>query len=265
MRDPSRPQQGVQSVEIGLRLAYSLARAGKPVTLGELAQAASLPPSKTHRYLVSLVRAGLVAQDARDQRYRLGGAAIFIGLSAQNMLDEYRLLGEAIESLHDETGYAVAVMIWGSFGPTVVRRLEPLDQPIMVVARIGANITITNSASGRLFAAFMPPSLVKPLVEKEFGEKVNSAATGKPIGRREFARIVEQVRADRLSSVESEYRFGYSTLSAPVFRPPDEMIFAITMIAPSGAIDVSPTGRPAQALRDCVQRLEANLGQPPAI
>ncbi len=265
MRDPSRPQQGVQSVEIGLRLASSLAQAGHPVTLGELAQAASLPPSKTHRYLVSLVRSGLVAQDARDQRYRLGGGAIFMGLAAQNMLDEYRLLGEAIEELHRETGYVVAVMIWGTFGPMVVRRLEPLDQPIMVVARIGATITITNSASGRLFAAFMPPNVVKPIIENEFTNKVISAATNKPIGRREFAKIVEQVRTDRLSSVDSEYRFGYSTLSAPVFRPPDEMLFAITMIAPSGAIDVSMTGKPARALRDCAQRLEASLGQRPSI
>jgi len=188
-----------------------------------------------------------------------------MGLAAQNVLDEYRLLGEAMEDLHRDTGYAIAVMIWGSFGPMVVRRLEPLDQPIMVVARIGANITITNSASGRLFAAFLPPRVVTPIIEKEFADKVISAASNKPVGKREFAKIVEQVRADRFATVESEYRFGYSTLSAPVFRPPNEMLFAITMIAPSGAIDVSLTGKTARALRDCAQRLEASLGQRPSI
>jgi DNA-binding IclR family transcriptional regulator len=238
-----------------------LAQAGRPVTLGELAQASSLPPSKTHRYLVSLVRSGLVAQDARDQRYRLGGGAVFMGLAAQNVLDEYQLLGEAIEELHRETGHAVAVMIWASSGPIIVRRLEPVNQPIMIVARIGATITITNSASGRLFAAFMPPAAVKPLLDSEFTGKVTSATTNKPVGRREFAKIVEQVRVDRMSSVNGEYRFGLSTLSAPVFKPQNEMVFAITMIAPSGAIDLNLNGPTAQALRNCTHRMEAALGQ----
>jgi len=265
VRHVGRPRQGVQSVEIGLRVASSLARAGRPISLGELAKATSLPPSKTHRYLVSLVRAGLVAQDARDQRYRLSGGAVFMGLAAQNMLDEYQLLGEAIEQLHSEVGYAIAVMIWGSAGPMVVRRLEPPDQPIMVVARIGASITIVNSASGRLFAAFMPPSLVEPIVQNEFSKKIISAATGKPVGRREFANVVQQVRHERFSSVESEYRFGFSTISAPVFRPPNDMLFAITMIAPTGAIDVKVTGKTAQALLRCTARLEAELGQRPPL
>jgi DNA-binding IclR family transcriptional regulator len=89
----------------------------------------------------------------------------------------------------------------------------------MVVARIGASITMTNSASGRLFAAFMPPALVKPLIDNEFASKVISAVTNRPVVRREFAKIIEQTRIDRLCSVSGEYRLGYSTLSAPVFRP----------------------------------------------
>jgi len=265
MRGAQPPKQGVQSVEIGLRVANALAQAGRSVTLGELAQRSALAPSKTHRYLVSLVRAGLVAQDARDQRYRLSGGAVFLGLAAQNTLDEYRLLGNAIADLHRETGYAVAVMIWGTFGPMVVRRLELANQPIMVVARIGASITMTNSAAGRLFAAFMPPALVDPLIEKEFESKVMSAATKKPVGRREFARLVQTARADCLCSVNGEYRAGYSTVSAPVFGPNDEMLFAITLIAPSGTLDLSLTGTPAKALRACTQSLEANLGRRPPV
>lgn len=55
-----KPQQGVNGVEIGLRLAFALARSPGPMALKALARAARLPPSKTHRYLVSLCRAGVV-------------------------------------------------------------------------------------------------------------------------------------------------------------------------------------------------------------
>jgi DNA-binding IclR family transcriptional regulator len=261
MRKPSRPQRGVQSVEIGVRVAQSLARAGKPATLGEIAKIVALSPSKTHRYLVSLVRSGLVAQDSRDQRYWLSGAAIYLGLAAQYALDEYQLLTEAIERLHHDTGHAVAVMIWSTSGPMVVRSLEPLDQPIMVVARIGANITMTNSASGRLFAAFMESKLVKPLLEKEFRSGVISAATNKPVSRADFAEILARVRAERFASVNGVYRSGYSTISVPVFRQRDELLFAITIIAPSSVLDLRPSAPTVRALKDCANSLEARLGQ----
>ncbi len=263
MRNPVRPQQGVQSVEIGLRLASSLAQLRRPMSLGELAKINSLPASKTHRYLVSLVRAGLVEQDVRDQRYRLGGGAVYMGLAAQSMIDEYQLLGDAINELHDETGYAITVVIWGQNGPMVIRSLEPPDQEIMIVVRLGATLTVTNTSSGRIFAAFHRPELVDPIVERELSVRLASAKTGKPMTKREFTKIVENVRKSRISSVSGDYRAGYSTLGIPVFRAENELLCAISLIAPSGTLDLDLDGLPARALRDCAAKLEASLGQRP--
>lgn len=260
MRKSAKEQQGVQGVEIGLRLATLLAQTGRPMSLGELATGSSLLPSKTHRYMVSLVRSGLVTQDSRDQCYKLGGGAIYLGLAAQNVSDEYQLLNEGIEALHRETGYAVAVMVWGATGPIVVRTIEPADQSIMVVAKLGAVITVTNSASGHLFAAFMPSEVTSPVIEREFEIGVLSAATNKPVTRSEFARSIDQVRRDGIASVSGVYRAGYSTLGVPVFKPNGEMMFAITVVAPIGVLDTNPRGDAAKALRRCADHFEAGLG-----
>src|ERR1700691_5926010 len=174
MRSLSKEKQGVHAVEIGLRLATSLAQAGRPMTLGELSTASGLHPSKTHRYLVSLVRSGLLEQDSRDQRYKLGGGAVYLGLAAQKVLDEYQLLNYAIETLHQECGQAIAVMIWGTYGPVVIRQIEPAGRPGMAVAGRGEIITILNSAAGRLFAAFLPSEMVAPAVDRDLAAKVVS-------------------------------------------------------------------------------------------
>src|SRR5688500_6620736 len=108
-----KPQQGVQGVEIGLRLAFALARAPGPLALRELARAAGLPTSKAHRYLVSLCRASMVRQDGPNGRYDLGTGALQLGLAAQRRLDEFRLADEAIAALYEETGLTVGLAVWG--------------------------------------------------------------------------------------------------------------------------------------------------------
>jgi len=73
----AKSQRGIQSVEIGLRVAKVLADSPGALQLKELAARAGLSPSKTHRYLVSLARGGLVQQV--DGRYDLGGMALDFG------------------------------------------------------------------------------------------------------------------------------------------------------------------------------------------
>ena len=58
----AKAQRGIQSVEIGLLVARRLGEAPGSLQLKELAARCGLSASKTHRYLVSLVRAGLVRQ-----------------------------------------------------------------------------------------------------------------------------------------------------------------------------------------------------------
>src|SRR5690606_23087487 len=93
--------------------------------------------------------------------------------------------------------------------------------------------------------------------------RLTSARTGKPLTRPEFTRIVENVRKSRMASVSGDYRAGYSTLGVPVFRAEDDLLCAISLIAPSGTLDLDPEGLPASALRACAAKLEASLGKRP--
>lgn len=252
--DDKRPQQGVQAVEIGLRIAKALARAGTSLPLGELAALAELPSSKAHRYLVSLCRSGMIEQDRRTGRYDLGSSAIALGLEAQNRLDEYRRLDETLQSLFDTTQLALAAMTWGGKGPTIIRRLEPV-RAIIVSARIGASLNLVGPSSGTLFAAFLPSDVIDPVVNEEFAAKVKP-----PISRKDFNDEVRKARQRGLASTRGAYIPGFEALSAPVFNASGELIVTISMLASSGTADFSFDGEYAHDLKQAAESLSRRLG-----
>src|SRR5262245_7580809 len=114
-------RQGVQSIEVGMRLLDAFAAAGTEMTLSSLAAAAHMHPSKAHRYLVSRVRAGYVEQDPSTSRYRLGGRSLSVGLVALRQLNVVRLGESIVLELHEASGYTVSMAVWANHGPTVVR------------------------------------------------------------------------------------------------------------------------------------------------
>src|SRR5262245_22163628 len=150
----SNSQRAVQSIEVGGRLLLALSEHPEPMTLKDLAAAADLPPSRAHPYLVSYGRLGLVAQDAQTARYALGPAALRIGLACLHQSDPFKAAGPVAEELASHTGQAVAVAVWGNFGPTVVRMIDA-RQPLHVSMRAGTVMSMFGTATGRAFVGAM--------------------------------------------------------------------------------------------------------------
>ena len=132
----ARQRAGINSLEVGLRLAKVLAEDGLPLPLKDLAARAHMPPAKAHRYLVSLIRAGLAEQDREGSRYRLGPLAIELGLAALGALDVIKFGAEIIAELCAEVDETVLLAIWGNKGP-VVARWEESSRPVATNVRAG--------------------------------------------------------------------------------------------------------------------------------
>jgi DNA-binding IclR family transcriptional regulator len=84
-------KNGVQSLEIGMTILQAISSGHRSMMLKDIAAAADMPASKVHRYVVSLVRSGLVEQDPMTSRYDLGPFALSLGLVAVDRLDRVKL------------------------------------------------------------------------------------------------------------------------------------------------------------------------------
>jgi DNA-binding IclR family transcriptional regulator len=248
---PRLQRLGINSLETGLRLARVLAEEAWPLPLKDVAARAHMPPAKAHRYLVSLIRAGLAEQDRESGRYRLGAFALELGLSALGSLDVLRLGAEAIADLRAQSDETVLIAIWGNKGP-VVARWEESTRPVATNVRAGWVMPLANSATGRCFAAYLPASVTAPMLKSEFART--------PEAKRGYAERLEEIRARGLSRVQGDLLAGIASIAAPVFGHDGTIVAVIAALGPQGAFDVSWDGAIAKAVKRAAQTLSGRLG-----
>src|SRR5574343_1707138 len=169
MSEDGDGKHGVQSLEIGMSILRAMANGQRSMMLKDIAAAAGMPASKAHRYLVSLIRAGLVDQDPLTSRYDLGTFALNIGLVALDRLDRVRLGLNVIAEMRDEINQTTALAGWGDRGPVIVRWERP-RRPITVNVVTGTALDPLNSASGRVFTAWLPKETSNRLIDRGLKE-----------------------------------------------------------------------------------------------
>jgi DNA-binding IclR family transcriptional regulator len=252
--------RGVQSIEVGGRLLRALVEVGQPAMLRDLSHAAELTPAQAHAYLVSFRKLGLVEQDEVSGRYFLGPFALQIGLARLRSAHPLRLSGRAAAEFATEMGLMVTIAVWGTHGPTIIEVHES-NQPIHVNLRAGSVYTITGTATGRLFAAFLPAQQVRPLLVEELREaggasrKVGQATTE---GRLEHD--IAAIRSLGYSITEGVPVPGINAISAPVFDHTGQMQHAITAIGNEGTLDCGPDSPQPAAVLALARRLSSELG-----
>jgi DNA-binding IclR family transcriptional regulator len=265
--------RGIPSIEVGGRLLLALAHHGQPLALKDLAAAADMTAGKAHPYLVSFIKLGLVERETEGGRYGLGPLALQMGLIGLQQYDPVRLATERIDELARATGHTVAIAVWGHRGPTLVRIAEA-PSPVHVSMRHGTVMSIPDTASGRLFAAFGPAEAVREALANEArlagagtypGRRPARARTGGRLGLgAAFDREIERVRADGIAGVEGVALPGVSALAAPVFDARGQLVLSLTAIGPSATFDAAVDGAVARVLGPAARQLSTRLGWKPA-
>ena len=250
-------KNGVQSLEIGMSILRAISSGHRSMMLKDIAAAADMPASKVHRYIVSLVRSGLVEQDPMTSRYDLGPFALSLGLVAVDRLDRVKLGLSAIADLRDEINQTTALAVWSDNGPVIIRSLRPY-RPITVNVVTGSALQLLTSASGRVFAAYLPRNTTEALIGRERATLALPADLQTTAG---IDAMLAKVRADNVSVV-SDYHLvpGVAAAAAPVFNFKHEITLSVLAIGVKGMIDLAPDGKVVTALKRCADEMSLRLG-----
>ena len=270
--DSDRAQRGIQSIEVGGQLLRALVHHGRPMALKDLAREAEMSPAKAHPYMVSFGRLGLIEQDRTSGHYLLGPLALQLGLISLQQASPVHIATPLIAELAQQIGQTVAIAVWGDRGATIVRIAES-PAPLHVNMRHGTVFSLTNTASGRLFGAYLDASVVRQLLEEERQREQKGAVIAPQRGMppvqplpswNAFEAQLQEVRSHGLSRSEGEILPGVSAMSAPAFDHTGAIVLAITAIGPAAIFDTQWDGDIARALKACAVQVSERLGAVPS-
>ena len=241
-------RKGIQSIEIGFRVVAALERAGAPQSLSQIARDCGMTPSKVHFYLVSLTRVGLVAQSATGGLYRLGPAAMRLGLAALAQLDILELAREEMARLSAVTGNTVFLSIWSGNGPTVINRFDG-EKVAPLAIRVGAVMSLLGSATGQAFLAWQPESITRTLLAHELADARHADVTA----------TIDRVRGSGLSVIHGMVVPGIFAVAAPIFDHEGGLHCVLTAIDEAAGDHDTPT-EVAYALNESARAVSRAAG-----
>ena len=251
-------QRSVQSIVTGGRVLAALADAKGPVMLRDLGETTGLPPAQLHPSLVSFVTIGMVEQTERGH-YRLGPFALRLGLARLQGQNAYRDTIARLADLSEDLGLMLSIAVWGAHGPTITY-VQEYAARIHANVQVGGTYNMTVTATGPVFAAFLPRSMTEPVIQRELQDEEFRRRAFYEVDEAAFRAAVEQARARGYATTRDMPIPGVSAVAAPVFDHTGQMQLAVTAIGPTGLIDLADEGATVRGLLEFTGTLSLDLG-----
>jgi len=258
-RSPTK-SAGIQSVEVSASLLRALAEHAGPMTLTSLAKAARMSLSKAHKYLASFIRIGLVRQDSATGRYMLGRFAAELGFAALRNIDVVEIAQETLDSLRDRLDTTAALSVWGSRGPTVVRKALNL-QPVSLLVQLGTVTPLLTSSTGQVFAAYLDRRKTRAMIERELADRNGAAAKAGLRTLADVEKLVAKVQKEGTAVAVGLMHPGVVGMSAPIFDINRDIVATINLAGVDGILDTRPQSAARRALRAAAADLSRQLGR----
>ncbi len=186
---------------------------------------------------------------------RSGNVAAFSAVhAARTVLDE----------VGRQTDMTVGLGVWGNLGPTLIWFNES-SKPLNLKLHCGVVVPLLSSATGKIFAAFSPRSLIEPYIAEELaaGRKFSEGFTLPE----ELDRILAEIRGNRLASVRGSFLEGVcerpvNAVSTPVFDAGGEIVLALTMMSHDDEFgEEHPAVRVLESRAECLSEKLRDAGR----
>jgi flavin reductase (DIM6/NTAB) family NADH-FMN oxidoreductase RutF len=195
----------------------------------------------------------------------LGPVSLGLGQAPPASTEAVRIATEALPAISKSMGdHTLCLSVWGNHGPTAVR-FEPGARPVSGELRTGLVVSVTRSAAGRAFAAFLPPGITRTFVDEDL-RLSHSSVESEAVQRAAFESEVEQARQTGVARSADPgpsplQGVAVTAFSVPIRDAQGSMAMALTVISQADRLSPEREApvpiRLAQAAADIAKQLRA--------
>jgi len=245
-------QRGIQSVEVAGQILQAMVAQARPLTLKEIAELVDTPAAQVFTYLVSLARVGILKRNPNTQVFEPGSLSFRLGIAALHSLPKVRAAVPVSNALGHRLGLNVFLAVWSRHGPTVVHYIEH-GMVLNIGFGLGDVMSLTRTATGRLFSAFQPRLLCEAVIR-------NQAFTRESLDTyrsRSFQQDLAEIRTQRLSIALGFPTPSVYAFSAPVFDAEGRLLLALSVFSSATSFDDGRIAEVTDTLRLAADGLSA--------
>jgi DNA-binding IclR family transcriptional regulator len=235
------PNSGVRplsSVLKTLQVLDTLGAESKAMRVTDLAQATGMSRATAHQKLITLVHAGWVEQ-IDSGAYRLTLHASRVGNAALSQASLGERITPFLQSLVAETGETASIAVIDDDTCSIVQRVES-HGILRAELRVGAQLDIEHSASGRVLSAFADPVTLERL--RAAGITLADEA------------LLSRVRKERFAASSGRSFLGVRGVAAPIFDVSGQCIAALSLVGPLPRFTIDKTREPLKRAAETINK-----------
>lgn len=238
-----------------LHVLEAVAAQARPLALAEVARAAHLDKSATHRMLATLVAAGYVHQDPASRRYAMGYRVVTL---SRNLLAENEVVNRAratLEELAAETGEGMHLAVLDGMETVLVQRVRG-SQLVAVDFQVGDRSRLHCTSIGKALLAFQDRAHIEEVISAGLPRLTGNTITDPEALQRELAAVRERGYA-----IDDREMYEYMRcIAAPVFERDTPVRMGISCSGPDGRFTMEYLERLSGPLLRASRDLSSKLG-----
>lgn len=245
---------GSQAVDRAVRILRIFEHA-EELGITEIAKQVDLRIPTAHRIVAALRRGGLIEQDQRTERYRLGPVVVALGRRAAATAG-IDLLVPHLEAVAGETGESVNLGVRDGAAVLVLAGVAS-RHPLRFDQEPGSRVPIHTSAMGKAILA-SEPDLAETVAELELAGLARP--TERTLTGDELLADLEATRERGWSLNDEERNPGVRAVGAPLRRSDGRAWAAVAVQGPTARIDDDALAAYGHLVVAAAAAMEAALG-----
>ena len=247
--DASAPQGRASEIQAVDRVGAILglfSNGQTELTVPAIALQAGLNRTTAHRYVTSLLSAGLLMRGEQPASFSPGPLAVQLGAFALGRRTILDLADRHLQTLSETFRMSAVLSLWGSAGPVVTAVREDRGGPVLITVPVGTQLSL-DTAQSVLFLAHMPDQM---LAQRLYASLPANS-------QRAVGEMIAQARSEGL--IARTFKDGISSIAAPVFGA-DGAHATIALIHTAAMLPADTRSLPAVRLRAAAAQLSYELG-----